>query len=83
MGMGKSEAIASMIVGLLRQDASGRGVQLGICDMKGGLDFGRIPSDLAALRWPVAATREAAFEMVSGGLGGDRVAQSADLRSRL
>ena len=65
MGMGKSEAIASMIVGLLRQDASGLGVQLGICDMKGGLDFGRIPGDLAALRWPVAASREAAFEMVS------------------
>ena len=64
-GLGKSEQIAAMIAGLVRQDASGRSLQLAICDMKGGADFGRIPDDLQALRWPVARTPEAALALMA------------------
>ena len=62
--MGKSEAIASIIVGLLRQYPNGDVVKLLIADMKGNIDFGRIPSDLVALQRPVVSTAEEASEMV-------------------
>jgi FtsK/SpoIIIE family len=53
-GTGKSECLSAMMAGLLRQDASGRQLQIAVADMKGGVDFGRIPADLAALWQPVA-----------------------------
>ncbi len=63
-GMGKSEAVASMIAGLLRQDASGQHIQLAIADLKGGADFGRIPDDLPALAWPLATDPEAGLALM-------------------
>lgn len=63
-GMGKSEAVASMIAGLLRQDSSGERIQLAIADLKGGVDFGRIPDDLAALAWPVAKDPAGGLDLV-------------------
>ena len=62
--MGKSEEVASMIAGLLRQDASGQFLQLAVSDLKGGLDFGRIPDDLAGLAWPVAKSPEAGLALM-------------------
>jgi hypothetical protein len=64
-GLGKSELVASMMVGLLRQDASGQSVRLALADMKGGLDFGRVPGDLPALQWPIATDEEAAVVLAA------------------
>lgn len=55
-GKGKSECVASMIVNLLRKDPHGEHVRLAVADMKGGLDFGHIPEDLAIMEYPVART---------------------------
>lgn len=64
-GMGKSELVASMIAGLLRQDCNGRIIKIGLVDMKGGLDFGRIPNDLAAWQWPIATDEGSAVSLVT------------------
>lgn len=64
-GLGKSEMMASMIVGLLRQDATGTRLRIGLIDMKGGLDFGRMPGDLSALEWPVASNEGAAVALTA------------------
>jgi hypothetical protein len=64
-GMGKSECVASMIAGLLRQDATGTRIQLAVADLKGGVDFGRIPGDLAGLAWPVAKDPETGLALVN------------------
>lgn len=63
-GLGKSELVASMIVGLLRQDPTGKSVALAMADMKGGLDFGRMTPDLNALQWPIATNEGAATALV-------------------
>lgn len=63
-GMGKSEVMASMIAGLLQQDASGQRIKIAVADLKGGVDFGRIPDDLAALQWPVAKSPEEGMALV-------------------
>lgn len=65
MGLGKSEVIAAMIAGLLRQDSSGKLWQMGLIDMKGGADFGRVPDTLSAMRWPAARDPGTALSLVS------------------
>lgn len=63
--MGKSECVGSMMAGLLRQDATGQRIQLAVSDLKGGLDFGRMPENLAGLAWPVAKSPEEAVALVN------------------
>lgn len=63
-GMGKSELLASLMAGLLRQDATGRLLRLGLIDMKGGLDFARMPGDLAAWQWPIATDEARAVALI-------------------
>jgi len=63
-GKGKSELLAAMIASLLLQDPLGKRVRLAFTDMKGGLDFGRIPDDLALLQWPIAKDAGAANILV-------------------
>ena len=60
---GKSELLASMAAGLLRQDATGERQQLAVIDMK-LVSFGNLPP-LAALRWPVATDLDAAHEVIA------------------
>jgi len=62
-GGGKSELLASMMAGLLRQDASGRTVQVAAVDTK-LVSFGLLPN-LAALYAPPALTLEDAHGLVS------------------
>lgn len=64
-GMGKSELMAALMAGLLRQDASGRKLRLGLIDMKGGLDFARIPGNLAAWQWPIATNEAQAVALIT------------------
>jgi hypothetical protein len=61
-GSGKSELLASMMAGLLRQDASGRTVQLAAVDTK-LVSFGLLPN-LAGLYAPPALTLEDAHGLV-------------------
>jgi len=63
-GSGKTEAIASMLAGLLRYDATGATVRLAVADPK-MVDFGAIPSNLQALMWPVAKTVEDAARLIA------------------
>ena len=63
-GGGKSELLASMMAGLLRQDASGRTVQVAAVDTK-LVSFGLLPN-LAALYAPPALTLEDAHGLVAG-----------------
>ena len=63
-GAGKTEAIASMLAGLMRYDATGATVRLAVADPK-MIDFGAIPSNLAALMWPVAKTVEDAARLIA------------------
>ena len=63
-GAGKTEAIASMLAGLMRYDATGATVRLAVADPK-MVDFGAIPSNLAALMWPVAKTVEDAARLIA------------------
>ena len=60
---GKSELLASMVAGLLRQDATGQRQQIAVIDMK-LVSFGILP-DLASLRWPVATDIEEAHEVIA------------------
>ncbi len=62
-GGGKSELLASMMAGLLRQDASGRTVQVAAVDTK-LVSFGLLPN-LAALYAPPALTVEDAHGLVA------------------
>lgn len=62
-GAGKSELLAGMLAGLLRQDASGRTVQVAAIDTK-LVSFGLLPN-LAALYAPPALTLEAAHDLVA------------------
>lgn len=62
-GGGKSELLASMMAGLLRQDASGRTVQVAAVDTK-LVSFGLLPN-LAALYAPPALTLEDAHGLVA------------------
>jgi S-DNA-T family DNA segregation ATPase FtsK/SpoIIIE len=62
-GSGKSELLASMLAGLLRQDASGRTVQVGCIDTK-LVSFGLLP-ELASLYAPPALSVEAAHDLVA------------------
>jgi S-DNA-T family DNA segregation ATPase FtsK/SpoIIIE len=62
-GSGKSELLASMMAGLLRQEASGRTVQLAAVDTK-LVSFGLLPN-LAALYAPPALTLEDAHGLVA------------------
>lgn len=62
-GMGKSECVASMIVNLMRQDPNGERVRLAVSDLKGGLDFGHIPHDLAVMEYPVARSQDAVLDL--------------------
>ena len=64
-GMGKSECVGSMIAGLLRQDATGERIQMAVADLKGGVDFGRIPGDLAGLAWPVAKDPDTGLQLIN------------------
>jgi len=63
-GGGKSELLASMMAGLLRQDASGRTVQVAAIDTK-LVSFGLLPN-LAALYAPPALTLEDAHGLIAG-----------------
>lgn len=63
-GSGKTEALGSMLAALLRFDATGKRVQLGIVDPK-MVDFGMVPNNLAALAWPVAKTVEDAARLIA------------------
>lgn len=63
-GSGKTEALGSMLAGLLRQDATGKRVQVGIVDPK-MVDFGMVPNNLQALMWPVAKTVEDAARLIA------------------
>jgi DNA segregation ATPase FtsK/SpoIIIE-like protein len=60
---GKSELLASMAAGLLRQDATGERQQIAVVDMK-LVSFGNLP-DLAALRWPVATEIDEAHQVIA------------------
>lgn len=60
---GKSELLASMVAGLLRQDATGQRQQIAVVDMK-LVSFGLLP-DLAALRWPVATDIDEAHQVIA------------------
>lgn len=60
---GKSELLASMAAGLLRQDPTGERQQIAVVDMK-LVSFGNLPA-LAALRWPVATDTEEAHAVVA------------------
>jgi hypothetical protein len=60
---GKSELLASMAAGLLRQDSAGERQQIAIVDMK-LVSFGNLP-DLAALRWPVATDIDDAHQVIA------------------
>ncbi len=60
---GKSELLASMAAGLLRQDATGERQQIAIVDMK-LVSFGNLP-DLAGLRWPVATEIDEAHQVIA------------------
>lgn len=60
---GKSELLASMAAGLLRQDATGERQQIAVIDMK-LVSFGNLP-DLAALRWPVATDIDEAHQVIA------------------
>jgi energy-coupling factor transporter ATP-binding protein EcfA2 len=62
-GAGKSELLAGMLAGLLRQDASGRTVQVAAIDTK-LVSFGLLPN-LAALYAPPALTLEDAHGLVA------------------
>jgi hypothetical protein len=64
-GGGKSELLAAMMAGLLRQDPDGRRLRIALIDMKGGADFGQLPDDLATLRWPVARDPETAHALLA------------------
>ena len=59
---GKSELLASMAAGLLRQDATGARQQIAVVDMK-LVSFGNLPA-LAALRWPVATEIDEAHQVI-------------------
>lgn len=61
---GKSELLASMAAGLLRQDASGRTVQIACVDTK-LVSFGLLDPNLAALYAPPALSVEAAHDLVA------------------
>ena len=63
-GSGKTEALGSMLAGLLRFDATGKRVQLAVIDPK-MVDFGSVPNNLAALAWPVAKTVEDAGRLIA------------------
>lgn len=63
-GSGKSELLASMLAGLLRQDASGRRVQVATVDSK-LVTFGNLPP-LAALYAPPALEIDDAHALVWG-----------------
>ena len=63
-GGGKSELLASMMAGLLRQDASGRTVQVAAVDTK-LVSFGLLPN-LASLYAPPALSIDAAQDLVIG-----------------
>jgi hypothetical protein len=60
---GKSELLASMMAGLLRQDATGERQQIAVIDMK-LVSFGNLP-DLAGLRWPVATDIDEAHQVIA------------------
>lgn len=60
---GKSELLASMAAGLLRQDATGARQQIAVIDMK-LVSFGNLP-DLAALRWSVATDIDEAHQVIA------------------
>ncbi len=60
---GKSELLASMAAGLLRQDATGESQQIAVVDMK-LVSFGNLPA-LAALRWPVATEIDDAHQVIA------------------
>ncbi len=60
---GKSELLASMAAGLLRQDATGERQQIAVVDMK-LVSFGNLPA-LAALRWPVATDIDEAHQVIA------------------
>lgn len=62
-GTGKSELMAAMIAGLLRQDASGERVQVAVIDPK-MVDFGNIPPDLPALWQPVVTEMDEAHRLL-------------------
>ncbi len=62
-GAGKSELLAGMLAGLLRQDASGRTVQVAAIDTK-LVSFGLLPN-LAALYAPPALTLEDAHGLIT------------------
>lgn len=64
---GKSELLASMAAGLLRQDATGERQQIAVIDMK-LVSFGNLP-DLAALRWPVATEIDEAHQVIAAARG--------------
>lgn len=60
---GKSELLASMAAGLLRQDATGERQQIAVVDMK-LVSFGNMP-DLVGLRWPVATDIDEAHQVIA------------------
>ena len=63
-GSGKTELLASLFVGMTRQDNSGQSIQLAIIDIK-RCDFSAVNDDLACLAMPVTRDKESALEVIS------------------
>lgn len=62
-GSGKSELMASMMAGIIRQTPHGRSIQFAVIDTK-MVDFGMVPGDLATLWAPVATDMGDGVELV-------------------
>lgn len=62
-GSGKSELMASMMAGIIRQTPHGRSIQFAVIDTK-MVDFGMVPADLATLWAPVATDVGDGVELV-------------------